>query len=104
MEDKLRALVEKIETSQKLPDPVKDRLYETIRMGLQSMVWPVLMDYLPKDQLDYYTKNPQLLTTSVYLKLLNDAIAINDGEALGKMERAMEGLLSDIDAALVKEV
>lgn len=104
MEDKLRALVAKIEESKKLSDPVKDKLYETIQMGLQSLVWPILLDYLPSDKVKHYTEHPDELTTEVYIALIQEALSVRDGEALQKLEDATNKLLSDLDAALIKEV
>ena len=104
VDDKVRALVEKIESSKKLPDTVKNKLYVTIEAGLQSMVWPILIGYLPQDQLEVYKNNPKALTVEAYIELLNKALEIKDGEALVKIDQAMQHLLDDLDAALTQEV
>ncbi len=101
MEDKLKAIVTRIEQS-KLSDTEKEELYTTISEGLQLTVWPVLLKYMPKDQLDYLAADPKgRVTVESYAKLIEDTI--KDGEALKEIDSLMNDVLNDVDKALTEE-
>jgi hypothetical protein len=100
MEDKLKAIVTKIEQSQ-LPEDQKEELYATISAGLQATVMPVLLKYMPKDQLTDLSDNPSKVTVESYTKLIEDTI--KDGQALKEIAQLMDEVLQEVEKALQEE-
>ena len=101
MEDKLKGIVTRIEQS-KLTEQEKAELYATISEGLQATVWPVLLRFMPKDQLEFLAADPKSrVTVESYAKLIEDSI--KDGEALKEIEGLMNDVLSEVDTALQEE-
>jgi RNA-binding protein YhbY len=101
MEEKLRAIVTKIEVSS-LKDEDKEALYATISEGLQATVWPVLLKYMPKEQLQYLADDPKSrVTVESYAKLIEDTI--KDGVALKEIEGLMNKVLEEVEKALAQE-
>lgn len=101
MEEKLRAIIARIEKS-RLSSNEKAELYATISEGLQSTVWPVLLRYMPKDQLDYLAEDPKTrVTVESYATLIEDTV--KDGEALKEIDTLMREVLSEVDNALQEE-
>lgn len=101
MEDKLKAIVERIEKS-KLSEEEKNELYTTISEGLQLTVWPVLLQHMPKEQLDFLAEDPKgRVTVESYAKLIEDTI--KDGEALKEIDELMGEVLKEVDSALSEE-
>ncbi len=101
MEDKLKAIVSRIEQS-KLSEEEKAELYTTISEGLQVTVWPVLLKYMPKDQLDFLAADPKgRVTVESYATLITDTI--KDGVALKEIDDLMNQVLDEVDKALSEE-
>lgn len=101
MEEKLRAIVTRIEAS-KLTQEEKDELYRTISEGLQATVWPVLLKYMPKEELEFLAADPKSrVTVESYAKLIEDTI--KDGVALKEIENLMNQVLEEVDKALAQE-
>lgn len=101
MEEKLKAIVERIEKSQ-LSESEKNELYVIISEGLQSTVWPIMVKYMPKEDLEYLAADPKTrVTVESYAKLIGDAV--NDGEALREIENTMDGVLSQVETVLQDE-
>lgn len=101
MEEKLKAIVTRIEQS-KLSENDKAELYATISEGLQATVWPVLLKYMPKEELEFLSADPKSrVTVESYAKLIEDTI--KDGEALKEIENLMNDVLAEVDAALKEE-
>ncbi len=101
MEEKLRGIVTRIEQS-KLSDEDRAELYATISEGLQATVWPVLLKYMPKEQLEFLAADPKSrVTVESYAKLIEDTI--KDGEALKEIDRLMNEVLAEVDKALTEE-
>lgn len=101
MDEKLKAIVTRIEQS-KLSEEDKAQMYTTISEGLQLTVWPVLLKYMPKDQLDYLAADAKSrVTVESYAKLIEDTI--KDGEALKEIDALMVSVLSEVDKALSEE-
>ena len=101
MEDKLNAIITRIEQS-KLSEEEKSELYTTISEGMQLTVWPVLLKYMPKEQLDYLAADPKSrVTVESYAKLIEDTI--KDGEALKEIDSLMTSVLAEVDKALTEE-
>lgn len=101
MEEKLKAIVTRIEKS-KLSEADKGELYSTISEGLQATVWPVLLKYMPKEQLEFLAADPKTrVTVESYAKLIEDTI--KDGEALKEIDGLMNDVLTEVDKALKEE-
>lgn len=100
MEDTLKNIVGRIEAS-KLSQVDKDELYATISEGLQATVWPVLLKYMPKEELDMLAADKSKVTVESYGKLIEDTV--KDGEALQEIEQLMAEVLSVVDKALTDE-
>lgn len=101
MEEKLRNIVERIEKSQ-LSESEKNELYVLISEGLQSTVWPIMVKYMPQQDLEYLAADPKTrVTVESYAKLIGDTI--KDGEALKEIESVMMDVLSDVEQALKGE-
>lgn len=101
MEERLKAIVTRIEQS-KLSEADKAELYATISEGLQATVWPVLLKYMPKEELEFLSADPKgRVTVESYAKLIEDTI--KDGEALKEIDGLMNSVLSEVDTALTEE-
>ena len=101
MEEKLKAIVERIEKSQ-LSESEKNELYVLISEGLQSTVWPIMVKYMPQEDLEYLAADPKSrVTVESYAKLIGDSI--KDGEALKEIEETMTGVLENVEKALTDE-
>ena len=100
MEDKLKAIVTRIEQS-KLADSEKAELYNTISEGLQATVWPVLLKYMPQDQVADVTDHPETLSVDRYVQLITDAVK-NDA-ALPEIAKSMDAFLVEVTSLLAKE-
>lgn len=101
MEEQLKAIVVRIEKS-KLSNEDKAELYATISEGLQATVWPVLLKYMPKEQLEFLSADPKSrVTVESYAKLIEDTI--KDGVALKEIDGLMNGVLTEVDTALKEE-
>ena len=100
MEDKLRQIVTKIEASS-LADSDKEDLYATISEGLQATVWPVLLKYMPKEELKDLADNPGKVTVESYANLIENTI--KDGQALKEIEGLMNQVLAEVEKALAQE-
>lgn len=101
MEEQLKAIVTRIEKS-KLSEEDKAELYATISEGLQATVWPILLKYMPKEELEFLSADPKSrVTVESYGKLIEDTI--KDGEALKEIENLMNSVLSEVDGALKEE-
>lgn len=101
MEEKLKAIVERIEKSQ-LSESEKNELYVIVSDGLQSTVWPVMVKYMPQEDLEYLAADPKTrVTVESYAKLIGDTI--KDGDALKEIEDTMDGVLSQVETVLQDE-
>jgi hypothetical protein len=99
MEDKLKTIVLKIEAST-LPQSEKEELYATISAGLQATVMPILLKYMPKDQLEDLSNNPSKVTVESYSTLIENTI--KDGEALKEIATLMDQVLIEVEKALLE--
>lgn len=100
MDDKLRAVVTRVEVS-KLTESEKEDVYTAIAEGLQSTVWPILIKYMPKDQLDDLAANPSKVNLETYGKLIEDTV--KDGQALKEIETLMQQILAAVDKTLTEQ-
>lgn len=101
MDEKLTALITRIEQSA-LSDKAKAQLYTMISAGLQASVWPVLMKYVPAEDLAALAEDPNdKEKVTRYTALI--ATAVEEGNALDEIETVMNGLIDEVDAALTEE-
>ena len=100
MDQQLRTVITRIEAS-KLPDVEKDALYEMIAEGLQSTVWPILLKYMPKDQLEDLSSHPSKVNLESFGKLIEDTV--KDGKALTEINDLMVQILNEVDTALTEQ-
>ena len=87
MENQLRGIVTRIEAST-LSEDDKAALYVTISEGLQGTVWPVLLKFMPKDQLEDLANNPSKVTVESYATLIENTV--KDGAALKEIENLIQ--------------
>jgi hypothetical protein len=97
MEDQLRGIITRIENS-KLSEDDKAQLYELLSEGLQSLVQPVLVKYMDKNQLENLASDPGKVTVESYAKLMESALL--DGKALTEIDQMMNQLLTRVDTVL----
>lgn len=100
MEDKLKGIITKVERSD-MTDEEKESLYAAISEGLHATVLPVLLPYMPQDQVTAVTNNPDLLTVDKYVQLVSDAV--KNPAALPAVAAKMDELLVEINRLLAKE-
>lgn len=100
MEDKLKAIITKIEQSD-LTNPEKEELYAAISEGLHATVLPVLLKFMPQDQVNDITNNPNTLTVDRYVQLVSEAV--KNEQALPEIARSMDALLVEVNRLLAKE-
>lgn len=100
MDELLRNVITRIEAS-KLPDVEKDALYEMIAEGLQSTVWPILLKYMPKDQLEDLATHPSKVNLEAFGSLIENTV--KDGKALAEIQDLMTRILTEVDAALTEQ-
>lgn len=100
MDDKLRAVVTRVELS-KLTEAEKEDVYTALAEGLQSTVWPILIKYMPKEQLDDLAANPSKINLESYGKLIEDSV--KDGAALKEIEALMQQILEAVDKTLTEQ-
>jgi hypothetical protein len=99
MIDKLQAIIKRIDAS-KLKDEEKLDIFEEISDGLHRVVWPVLIKYMPKDQLDDLSIHPEKITIESYSKLIEDTI--KDPQIFQEFGKLIDKTLIGIDAILTK--
>ncbi len=100
MDDKLRAVVTRVEVSN-LTEAEKEDVYTALAEGLQSTVWPILIKYMPKEQLDDLAANPSKINLETYGKLIEDSV--QDGQALKEIEALMQQILDAVDKTLTEQ-
>lgn len=98
MEDKLNVILAKVDASN-LPQEEKEALYDVIALALQSTVWPVLMKYVTKEDIDAVTKDGKL-TVESYAALIKKAV--EGTPALDEIEAAMDKMAVSVNTELAK--
>src|SRR3972149_8439117 len=97
MDDKLRQIVTRVEAS-KLADADKAKIYARISVGLESLVMPVLLAHMPKDQASEFISDPKNATIEKYISLMEETL--KNSEPLVEIETWMKQMLQEVDAAL----
>ena len=94
MEEKLKLIVERIEVSS-LTENEKAELYVIISDGLHSTVWPIMVQYMPKEQLEFLAADPKSrVTVESYTKLITDTIT--DTNVLMEIEKRWTSYLQKL--------
>lgn len=97
MEDKLRAIVTRIEASV-LTDEEKYRLYDTIAQELRMTAVPILLKYVPEEKVQALAADTSKVSVESMTTLIADTIS--DGKALEEMGAILDELLTELDQAL----
>lgn len=100
MDDKLKGIITKIEQSD-MTDDEKEQLYAVISEGLHATVLPVLMKYMPQNEVNDVTNHPDTLTVDRYVQLVSDAV--KNEAALPEIAGKMDSLLVEVNMLLAKE-
>lgn len=100
MEDKLKAIIKRIEASS-LQEEEKVQLYAVISESLKASIWPTLVSAMPKEALETLTQAPGKATVEAYLSLIEEAT--KDEKVLDDINQVTNDLVSEIDAALKEE-
>lgn len=99
MEEKLMALVDRIERSNLL-DRDKDHLYVQLRYALEAAVTPVLIAHVSKDTLHRFTQNLAFVTPEVYIRCIADAMKADT--SLIEAEESMIEVLDIVSTTLTE--
>lgn len=99
MEEKLRALLSKIETSD-LTDGEKDKMLEILIDELQTLVQPVLLKYIDPAKLEAAANDANSVTVERYIFVMKDALA--NPQAFQELEQAMGELLVEYEDVMKK--
>ncbi len=97
MEDKLRALLSKIEASD-LTDEQKDKMLGILVDELEALVQPVLLKYVDPAKLEALSTSEQKVTVESFINLTKEAIG--DPEALPELSAAMEQVLVEYETVM----
>jgi len=71
-DQRLTNIITRIEESS-LPDEKKAEVYAEISLGLQKLVWTVLIAYIPEQKLKYSTAQSHI-TIDTYCELIDEAL------------------------------
>lgn len=97
MEDKLRALLAKIENAD-VTDERKDKMMAMLVDELEALVQPVLLKYVDPKKLESLANTEGSVTVEAYLDTMKDALTNKD--AFLELTTAMEKLLVDFEAIM----
>lgn len=97
MEDKLRALLAKIESSD-LTDEQKDKMLGILVNELEALVQPVLLKYVDAAKLEAAASDTSSITVENYLEVMKDALT--NPEAYKELTSVMEQLLVDFEQVM----
>lgn len=100
MVDKLKGIITKIEQST-LTAQEKESLYTALSEGLHATVLPVLVKYMPQEQVADVTSHPETLTVPKYVQLVSDAV--KNQQALPEIAKSMDAFLVEVNRLLTKE-
>ena len=100
MDDKLKALITKIEQSD-MTDPEKEQLYAALSDGMRALVLPILVKYMPQDQVTELTNSPDKITVDRWVQLVE--AAVKNEQAQKEIPNALDKLLVEVNSLLAKE-
>lgn len=97
MEDKLRALLAKIEALD-LSDEQKDKMLGILVDELEAVVQPVLLNYVDAAKLETLANSEQKVTVEAFIDLMKEAVA--NPAALPDLSAAMEQVLAEYETVM----
>ncbi|MBI4066683.1 hypothetical protein HY411_03120 [Candidatus Gottesmanbacteria bacterium] len=97
MEDKLRALLVKIEASD-LTDEQKEKMLAVLVDELEALVQPVLLRYVDPEKLETLASDTSKVTVESYLDLMKGALT--NAEAYKELQSVMEQLLVEYESVM----
>jgi uncharacterized protein YjgD (DUF1641 family) len=97
MEEKLRALLGKIEASE-LTDEQKNSMLGMLVDELEALVQPVLLKYVDAAKLEAAVNDGSSVTIGKYLDVMKDPLT--NPEAYKELEGAMDKLLVDFEQVM----
>lgn len=97
MEDKLRELLAKIESSD-LTDEQKDKMLAILVDELQAVVQPVLLNYVDTTKLEALANSEQKVTVESFISFIKEAVS--NPAALPDLSAAMEKVLADYETVM----
>ncbi len=97
LDGRLRELVGKVENSH-LSQKEKEDIYATISFGLHASVWPVLVAYMPEEELARFQKDTSGVTPEIYTGLVRSAI--DDPSTEADLDGLMQATLSGVEKVL----
>lgn len=97
MEDKLRELLVKIESSD-LTDEQKDKMLGILVDELEALVQPVLLNYVDAAKLEALANSEQKVTIEAFIDLMKEAVV--NPAALPDLSLAMEKVLTDYESVM----
>jgi hypothetical protein len=99
MEEALKALIQRVESAP-IPESDKIHLYVEIRYALQAAVTPVILRFLPKEEVHTLIKNLSSVSVEQYIPFIVNAL--NKEGVLEEIERSMQEVLHEIDTAITE--
>lgn len=100
MDDKLKALITKIEQSD-MADEEKEQVYGALSGGMRALVLPILVKYMPQDQVTELTNAPEKITVDRWVQLVETAV--QNEQAQKEIPAVLDKLLVEVNSLLAKE-
>jgi hypothetical protein len=100
MDDKLRVLIAKIEQSD-MTDDEKEGVYTVISDGMRALVLPILVKYMPQDQVTELTNSPEQITVDRWVALVE--AGLQNEQAQKEIPNVLDKLLVEVTSLLAKE-
>ena len=97
MEDKLRALLAKIENAD-ITDERKDKMVAMLVDELEALVQPVLLKYVDPKKLESLANTQGPVNVESYIDLMKDAVG--NTEAFKELTAAMDKLIVEYEAIM----
>ena len=100
MDDKLRVLIAKIEQSD-MTDDEKEGVYTVISDGMRALVLPILVKYMPQDQVTELTNSHEQITVDRWVALVE--AGLQNEQAQKEIPNVLDKLLVEVTSLLAKE-
>ncbi len=100
IKERLIAIVIQVENS-KIPDADKELLYAQMSKSLNSVVLPILLKYVNREELKGLEMNPSKVTVDTYVNLMTPAF--KNIEMYKELNAVANEVLTDVETALKKE-
>lgn len=100
MDDKLRATITKIEQSD-MTDDEKEQVYGALSDGMRAVVLPILVKYMPQNEVTELTNAPEKITVNRWVQLVE--AAVQNEQAQKEIPSVLDKLLVEVNSLLAKE-